>query len=92
MEREKLVLTKEEAKDIVYGDSEGYEEVENKIYTTTRWSEHHKIVVKRISDGKFFSDIYAQGKTESQDESPYDYSDPIFTEVFPVEKTIIVYE
>jgi hypothetical protein len=33
------------------------------------------------------------GATEMQDESPYEYDEyAIFTEVIPVEKTIIVYK
>ena len=59
---------------------------------TTRWSIIYEIVVKRLSDGKFFQDAYKVGATESQDEGPYEYSNPNFTQVFPIEKTFIVYE
>lgn len=92
MEREKLVLTKKEAQAIVWEDTNEYETISDEVIDTRRWSADHEIVIKRLSDGKFFMDNYSRGLTESQDESPYEYSDPDFTEVFPVEKTIIVYE
>lgn len=91
-EREKLQLTKEQAKAIVYEDTDEYEIIEDNIDSTSRWSEYHDVVVRRLSDGKFFADTYSQGLTESQDERAYDNSTPDFTEVFQVEKTIITYE
>lgn len=91
-EREKLVLTNQEAQRIVWGDSSEYEVIEDTIESTSRWSENHSIVIKRLSDGKFFADGYSKGLTEMQDESPYEYTEPDFTEVFQVEKTIIAYE
>jgi hypothetical protein len=63
-----------------------------KIVDTTRWSVITEVVVRRLSDGKFFSDSYSKGATEQQWEKPYENSDPDFTEVFPVEKVIISYE
>lgn len=91
-EREKLQLTKEEAQAIVWEDTSDYEIISDEVVDTRRWSADHEIIIKRLSDGKFFADGYSVGLTEMQDESPYEYSDPDFTEVFPVEKTIIVYE
>lgn len=32
------------------------------------------------------------GATENQDEEPYEHTEPNFSQAFPVEKTIIVYE
>ena len=47
-----------------------------------RWTENHRIVVQRVSDGKYFESYYSQGLTESQDQRAYEYDEPIFTEVF----------
>lgn len=91
-EREKLILTAEEARNIVYEDTNEYDVISDDIVSTSRWSEHHDIIVKRVSDGKFFESNYSTGKTEMQDESPYEYDDPEFTEVFPVEETVIKYK
>jgi len=90
--REKLAVTKSEARDLISGDLDGYETVYDKVVDTTRWSIITEIVVRRLSDGKFFSDTYSSGATEQQWESPYDNDEPNFTEVFPVEKVIISYE
>jgi hypothetical protein len=91
--REKLTLTKEDAQVLLWGRGpENYEVVSDTVIDNTRWSIVHDLIIKRISDGKFFRDGYSVGATESQDERPWDYSDPDFTEVFPVEKTITVYE
>ena len=89
---EVLTFTKDEARDAMWGDLDGFDLVEDKLVDTTRWSEIHEVVIKRESDGKFFMDSYSVGATEMQDESPWEYSDPNFVEVVPVEKTVIVYE
>ena len=92
MEREKLVLTNKEAKNIVFGDTDDYEIIQDRIVSHGRWSVTHEVVIQRLSDGKYFSDGYSVGATESQYESPYDYGEPNFIEVFPIETTIIAYE
>lgn len=93
MEREKLEITAEDARDLVWGDGpEGLEIVQDEIVETTRWSTIHGIVVKRLSDGKFFGAGYSVGATEMQDESPWETDDPEFLEVLAVEKTVISYE
>lgn len=91
-EREKLQLTKKEAQAIVWEDTSDYEIISDEVVDTRRWSADHCIIIKRLSDGKFFADHYSVGLTEMQDESPYEYSDPEFIEVFQVTKTIIAYE
>lgn len=92
MNREKLNLTSEQGRDIVYGDDSNFVIVEDRIVGTRRWSVVYEIVVQRKTDGKYFKDNYRRGATEMQDESPYEYSEPNFTEVYPVTKTYIVYE
>ena len=92
MNREKLNLTSEQGRDIVYGDDSNFVIIEDRIVGTRRWSVVYEIVVQRKTDGKYFKDVYRRGATEMQDEQPYEYSEPNFTEVFPVTKTYIVYE
>ena len=62
--REKLNLTKEQAREITWGDSEDFEIISDQIISNTRWSIHHWIIVKRKSDGKYFADRYSLGATE----------------------------
>lgn len=91
-DRIKLVLTPEEGRSIVYDDHDDFELISKEITDTSRWSIFYENIYKRISDGKFFKTNYSEGATEHQDESPYEYDDAVFEEVFPVEKTVIVYE
>ena len=94
MKREKLQLTNEQARNILWGGDEddAFVIIQDKIKSKTRWSIVYEIVIKRKSDNKYFKDTYRIGATESQDESPYEHTDPNFTEVFPVTKTYIDYE
>jgi hypothetical protein len=91
--KEILKLSPTEGEGIIWGDHEEFVKVQESIEGTSRWSVHYEIVVRRLSDGKFFKSNYSVGATEMQDESPYEYDEyAIFTEVIPVEKTIIVYK
>ena len=92
MNREKLNLTNKQGRDIVNGEDSNFVIIEDRIVGTRRWSVVYEIVVQRKTDGKYFRDSYRRGATEMQDEQPYEYSEPNFTEVFPVTKTYIVYE
>lgn len=94
MNREKLNLTAEKARQIIWEDDEdeAFVIIQDKMTGRTRWSVVHSIVIQRKSDGKYFKDTYRIGATESQDEGPYEYTDPNFIEVVPVTKTYIDYE
>lgn len=92
-QREKLELTGQDARYILWEEkSDEYEIVRKELTDTSRWSVHYELIIKRKSDGKLFRDYYSVGATESQDEQPWEYDEPNFIEVFPVEKTVIVYE
>ena len=62
------------------------------IVEHNRWSVTHERIFKH--EGRFFKTRYSVAATEGQDESPYEYEpDEIeCPEVFPVERTITVYE
>jgi hypothetical protein len=91
--KEQLKLTPEDARNIVWGDSEEFKHVSEKITGTSRWSILYEKIVQRNSDNKFFKMNYRVGATESQDEQPFEYEkEVIINEVFPVEKTIVIYE
>ncbi len=91
MIREKLTLTKDQALDIISDDDENFEVVSDEITGKRRWADEHEVIIKRLSDGKFFKDCYSTGSTENCYERPWEYDDPTFSEVFAVEKTIVVY-
>jgi len=103
-ENGKVYFLNERLKDIAYGcdgdHAEDWEEygdevfavnVYDKIYDTSRWSEHHEQVF-RIGD-RFFMTGYSVGATEMQDESPYEYEGEWVevTEVVPKEVTVTKY-
>jgi hypothetical protein len=71
---------------------DGGDTVYDKIVGRRRWSLDHERVFRH--EGRFFRTRYRIGATESQDEQPYEHEDDEIecVEVFPVEKTVIVYE
>lgn len=71
---------------------DGAEIIENEQIDNSRWSIISRLVFKY--QGKFYATTYSRGATEMQDESPFEYEPDMIEckEVFPVEKTVIVYE
>ena len=49
------------------------------------------MIIKTLDDGKFYRAVYSRGATESQDERPFEYGEPIFIEVFPKTVEHVVY-
>ena len=88
-----MILSKEDARDSIYGDLEGFKTVLNEIIETGRWSIIYDLVIQDEASGKFYESTYSCGATEMQDESPFEYDgDEIeFTEVEPVEVIKIEY-
>lgn len=64
----------------------------DEIVGTSRWSIKHRRVFRH--EDKFYETLYSVGATECQDESPYQYDAATIecAEVWPVERTITVYE
>lgn len=71
---------------------DGGETVYDKVIGRRRWSLDRERVFKH--EGRYFRTRYSVGATENQDERPYEDEDDEIecVEVFPVEKTVIVYE
>lgn len=89
MESEYLVLTKDEAFDILSGDSD-YKSILEEFMGKSRWSLHYRLVFEK--EGKFYETSYSRGATESQDEQPFEYVDEIkCTRVYPHSETITIY-
>lgn len=85
------IFEREALLEILADDNEFFEVLEDEVVDTSRWSEHHSLVFKELATGKCYEVDYSCGKTENQDESPWEHDgDKIFvTEVEPVEvKTI----
>lgn len=89
--RTTLALTKEQARAILWEESDDYRIILDEQCGHRRWSVDHWLVIQRVSDGRFFADTYSVGATESQDERAWDSAEPDFAEVFPVEKVVVEY-
>jgi len=90
MEKEKLELLTKDFKNAIYEDSEEFENVKEEIIyiDLEKGYEDRKIILRRISDNKYFK----FSATFSSD-GFYNYSESIIgKEVFPISKTIITYE
>lgn len=88
-----MKLSRQQAQDILYGETEDYELIEDIISGHNRWSVGHRLTVKQHSTGKFFRTYYSKGATEYQGESPFEYDEEVeFKEVVPTEVTVIVYK
>jgi hypothetical protein len=85
----KLILSKEEALDIVYRDHDTAKVIRDVLIDTTRWSKVRQITFEL--NGKLYQGTYRKGSTESQDEQPFEYTEPVFCEVEAFEKTITDY-
>ena len=87
-----MFLTNKQSQDILYGKDAGYEIVLDDIIDNSRWSIIHSIVIKNITNGKFFESSYSVVATEQQDESPWEYEKIVeWVEVFAQKKEITVY-
>ena len=94
-ERMVLELPAEEARYVVYGDHEDWDEVSGtkKIHDASRWSIHKSGVFKNNKLDKCFEFSWSVGATEMQEESPYQYDTTVKVfEVRQVEKLIKVWD
>ena len=79
----------QEFSEILWNDNEDYESVTStKIEDQSRWSVYKSCIFKQKSTGKFFEAYWGEGATEYQEDQCEDWS---FTEVVPIEVTVIEY-
>lgn len=85
-----LTVPREQAIEMVNEEVEDFEIQQTKITGQSRWKTHKKIVLKRLSDGKFFWVSFSSGSTEQQESELFEGMTTVsFTEVEPYERTII---
>ena len=88
----KIVLSGEEAAEIVYGDSEKFTAVQDEITDTSRWSVHHYLVFQQNDNGKLYETNYSRGATEYQEEHPFEGEREVTcVEVEEYQKTVTDY-
>lgn len=91
MDRDKISLSVNELRDVVYGDSDDYEVIKIDIVGTWRHGEEDVAIVQRKSDKKYFKLDYRDSCKDECEFEDINY-DGEYDQVFPVEKTVIVYE
>ena len=89
--RESIDLTADQAKTIVYDDSENYRVVQTKVDGEWRHGVCKETIVQREDDGKYFSISWRDSPKDSMDFG--DMNDDLgMVEVFKVIKQIEVFE
>jgi|GEM_PF-4366746 len=91
MERETITLTVSELRDAVYGDSYDYNVIRSEITGTFRHGNENTAILQRVSDSKYFEVYYRDSVKDSCEFEDMNYGGT-YKEVFPVTKTITVYE
>lgn len=70
----KLVMSGEEGREIIFEDNPDFEVVLDESYDTSgRWNEMRECVVKRLKDDTHWITYYSRGKTEYQEELPFEF-------------------
>ena len=79
-----LKLSSEDARAILYGETDKGEVVEDKVVGNNRWDIIHDVVIKY--DGRYWKGKYFVGATELQTNRPWEYGSSVeFTEVEKVQ-------
>ena len=65
-----LEIPAEQAREMVFGDSEEGKLVEQRITGTSRWSVNHEAII--LYQGKYYRVRYSTGATEQQEERPFE--------------------
>lgn len=68
-----MILTGEEARDVVYDDHDDWEKVYKKIDGHSRWAVQYEGVYLHKPTKEHYCFCWQKGATESQDEQPFEY-------------------
>lgn len=83
-----MKLSKEDARELVWGDLDGWEVVgEPEITDQRRWVTVHECLFKHIESGSVFNMWWEEGSTECQETELFEYYDPELTEMVEKEVT-----
>lgn len=91
MERDKIKLSVDELRDVLFGDHEEYVVVLHEINGEWRHGTEERSVVKRLSDGKFFEIHYRDSVKETCDFEDMNNGGE-YSEVFEYTKTTTDYK
>ena len=85
-----MELSKQDGRDVIYGDHPDWDTVEECVEDTSRWSIHHSGIFLHKPTSKHYSICWSVGATEMQDEQAFEHSAPEPVEVEA--KEVITYE
>lgn len=86
-------LTPKEARSIIFDDNDEWEEIEQNIVDTSRWSIHKEGIFLNKKENKHYLFEWSVGATECQDELPYEYDEEVIPkEMKQTQKTIWIWE
>lgn len=94
MTQEKLKLTKDEGRLVIWNDHEDFQKVPGtqEIIDQRRWATVHAAIFKHLPTGHHYRLWWELGSTEMQEQEPFEYYDPELTPVQLVEKVVQVWE
>lgn len=87
-----MKISKEDARDAIGECHEDWELISEDFIGERRWVNTYFSVLKHIPTGTLYGVKWSRGKTESQDEQPFEYEEPNFYEVEAVEVKKIIYK
>jgi len=68
-----MKLTRQEALEVLDGDSDRYKIIQDEITGNGRWSIDHCLVIYDPIEDKYYISHYSVGATEQQDAGPWEY-------------------
>lgn len=99
MEREKIKLSNDQWRSLVYecyleqdGQEIEFEEIQNNYDGSRRHTEDHHVILKRVSDGKYFKLSYENSVKDEMGWTECNYGDTEAIEVFPEVTEIILFK
>ena len=84
----KMCLTRDEGNDVVWGESDAWHTVKERITGKTRWHLLMSGVFKHLDSGRYYRIDWSTGATEMQEGDPFEFRDPKLVEVEEVEATV----
>ena len=71
-----MEISKEEGREIIYEDHPEFLTVNQKIVDESRWSNRYRGIFKHVPSNEYYILYWSRGKTEQQDEQPFEYEEP----------------
>jgi hypothetical protein len=84
-------MTKDEGRQLINGELEGWETMQTRYTDHKRWSVCYSGIFKHLASDNYYRVDWQKGATEYQDEEPFDHDDPVLVQVRPTMTSAIVF-